>query len=112
MKKTILLGSLFLFTIIFGMEENPIIILPSAEVLKKKINREGFDHLSEYIITELAEKELHPLEVARIIDQALPSKSQNPLVTIGTYMGKVALIQAILQDHPEAIKLLQEMDRL
>lgn len=89
------------------------ITMPSAEVLKQRLNDAGFTHFIEKtsIVKDLAGQQKEVLGVATSVDLALYDYSENlknPMMARMMEMRKPQLLQALLQDHPAALKELAD----
>ncbi len=86
--------------------------LPDANTLRSRLSAAGFDPLVQTttIIEHLADRTMTPEEVAKAVQSQLYLYMVK--VTIDLYLmmqkRKPSIIRAVLQDHPDAIKYLNE----
>lgn len=108
--KKLILSTILLCTISKAMNT---IQLPSAEILGKRLSENGLGHFMEKtkIDKDLGGRQLYPLGVANAVETALYDYDQylkQPQIAVLMQTRKPQIIEIILQDHPEAIKDLEE----
>lgn len=96
----------------YAMGQKKAVTLPSAQVLQKRLGDLGLQHFLEKskLDTRLGGQEKYPMGVAVDVELALYDYAQylgNPMTSRILQMRKSEIIEAILQDYPEAITDLQ-----
>ena len=98
-----------------------IVKMPNAQILHQKIEFLGLRYFNEktHLIDNLANKELNAVQVAFAIERALDKFSEhiknNPTMAEASLIMlslKPFLLKSLLEDFPEAIKELEDMDLL
>jgi hypothetical protein len=86
----------------------PIIELPSAQILRERLQAKGLSHFAEKteIDKELGNQKLYPSGVVLAVEQALydyDKYMKMPAANVLMQRRKPQILEALLQDHPEAI---------
>lgn len=105
----------FLSLLVAGASLQAVLItLPEATVLTARLQQAGFDHFIEKtnIVKNLAGQQKEALGVSTAVELALYDYNQylkNPVMATMMQMRKPQLIEALLQDSPDAIKELKDL---
>jgi hypothetical protein len=111
-KIVITLGFMSAFSGLYTMENN--ITLPSQQELKKRLTVDvGIPHFVETtcIDRKLGSTQRSPREIIIILDSSLQQYNDNPennLLKQTTQNKRQEMIEAILQEHPQAIEFLKK----
>lgn len=92
---------------------NKLYLLASQQVLKQRFSQNRLDHFIDKtrLDQKLGNQELYALGVAAATELALSDYNEylkNPLMNKLMLINKTKIIKLILEDHPEAIKELQD----
>jgi hypothetical protein len=111
MKKLMLIAVLGLCSTLSAIQDK-VIILPSAEILEQRLQAIGLHHFLEKtkLHRVLGNQEKYPLGVAVETELALYDYNeymQDQIIAVQMQMHKPLILEALLQDHPEAIENLK-----
>lgn len=96
---------------------SPTIKMPSGDILSQRLKSVGMVSMMEHtnIINELADHNLTPLEVAVAVECAIESlvnyyNTRKTMLTRALRMNKSLIIGVLLQDYPQGLELLKELN--
>ena len=95
-----------------GVKEEALYTLPSANVLRERLNENGFGYFMEKtkIVEQLAGQQQYALGVAVTVECALYDFNEylkNPTMAAMMNRSKSKLVETILKDNPKAIEELK-----